>query len=151
MTHSDVPTYHVPSADGVRIADPGRWWRCLLIMIVGAGPVGITILYVGDTLAHSINLWVAISGLITDDRNDFSGAFFLPCMALTPIIALALGRNVQAWRTPTLRTVAQANRWIRRLGWAVGWAVLAGILLLGGFFYWSLTHDHWGLILYRVF
>ena len=151
MTHSDVPTYHVPSADGVRIADPGRWWRCLLIMIVGAGPVGVTIIFVGEIVGHSINLWVAISGLITDSRNGFSGALFLPCLAVTPIVALTLGRNVQAWRTPTLRTVAQANRWLRRLGWAVGWAVLAGIAIIGWLFYWSLAYGNWGLILYRVF
>ena len=151
MTHSDVPSYHVPSADGVRIADPGRWWRCLLIMILGAGPVGVTIIYVGETVGRSINLLVAIPGLITDSGNDVRGAYILPCLARTPIITLALGRNVQAWRTPTLRTVAQANRWLRRLGWAVGWAVLAGITIAGGLLFWSLTHDHWGLIQYRVF
>ena len=136
---SDGPTYHVPSADGVRIAAPGRWWRCLLIMILGAGPVGVTIIFIG-ALIESANVGSLVRGLLLNEGGDPSGALILPCIALIPVIAIALTHNIVALRTPTLKTVTQANHWIRRLGWACGWAVLAGIIIAGWLFFWGMLH-----------
>jgi hypothetical protein len=135
-----TPPYQVPHADGGRRPDPGRGWRCLLILAVGAGPLSLTIASLAETLRKQRSVWQTLHRFLLNTGGNVAGALILPCAALVPLVVLALIENIHAWIAPTAPTVAVANRWLRRLWVGVGLAVSAGCAIALWIFYWGFRH-----------